>query len=75
MNQRDQATVFIGSSRIKFDLDIPTWEAITGNHAIQLATWAAIRMPYLEILLMIKILKGNLVIDVTEELFLFSILC
>ncbi len=25
------ATVFIGSSRIKFDLDIPTWESITGR--------------------------------------------
>ena len=33
----DQATVFIGPSRIKFDLDIPTWEMLTGEKAIQLA--------------------------------------
>ena len=31
------ATVFIGSSRIKYGLDIPTWRAITGEDAIQLA--------------------------------------
>src|ERR1700733_501843 len=34
---KDLATVLIGSSRLKFDLDIPVWEEITGNHAIQLA--------------------------------------
>src|SRR5882757_6314092 len=33
----DQATVFIGGSRIKYDLDIPTWEKVTGEKAIQLA--------------------------------------
>src|SRR4051812_43560774 len=34
---KSNATVFIGSSRIKYDLDIPTWQNITGDHAIQLA--------------------------------------
>src|SRR5687768_5382473 len=29
----DQATVFIGSSRVKFDLDIPTWEKLTGGRS------------------------------------------
>src|SRR5688572_667485 len=33
----NKATVFIGSSRIKFDLDIPEWEKITGEKAVQLA--------------------------------------
>src|SRR4051812_25922499 len=33
----DKATVFTGSSRIKYDLDIPTWERLTNNHAVQLA--------------------------------------
>src|SRR5258708_33047800 len=33
----DQSTVFIGGSRIKFDLDIPTWKRLTGEEAIQLA--------------------------------------
>ena len=34
---KDHTTVFIGSSRIKYDLDIPTWEALTGQKAVQLA--------------------------------------
>jgi len=66
---RDQAVVFIGSSRIKFDLDIPTWEAMTGKHAIQLANVGSDPMPYLEDLANDKNFKGNLVIDVTEGLF------
>ena len=54
----DESTVFIGSSRIKFDLDIPTWQNITGNHAIQLANVGSDPVPYLRISQMIKILKG-----------------
>src|SRR3978361_662640 len=33
----NKATVFIGSSRIKYDLDIATWQSITGTNAVQLA--------------------------------------
>src|SRR5436853_6290241 len=33
----DEAVVFIGSSRIKFELDIPTWKQETGTNAVQLA--------------------------------------
>src|SRR5687767_11707644 len=33
----DEATIFVGGSRIKFDLDIPTWEELTGEKAIKLA--------------------------------------
>ena len=33
----EQSTFFIGDSRIKFDIDLPTWEKITGEKAIQLA--------------------------------------
>jgi len=33
----NEAVVFIGSSRIKYDLDIPTWNSITNIHAVQLA--------------------------------------
>src|SRR5450755_3846156 len=66
---RDQATVFIGSSRIKFDLDIPTWQNITGNHAIQLANVGSDPVPYLVDLSDDKNFKGTLVVDVTEEIF------
>jgi hypothetical protein len=65
----DKSTVFIGSSRIKFDLDIPTWESITGNKAVQLACVGSTPVPVLENLANDKNFKGNLVVDVTEGLF------
>jgi hypothetical protein len=66
---KDEATVFIGSSRIKYDLDIPTWQAITGNHAIQLANVGSSPRPVLEDLANDPNFAGRLVIDVTEGLF------
>lgn len=65
----DRSTVFIGSSRIKFDLDIDTWQNITGNHAIQLACVGSTPLPILENLANDKNFKGKLIIDVTEGLF------
>lgn len=65
----DKATVFIGSSRIKYDVDIPTWESITGNHAIQLAMVGSNPMPFLDDLANDTKFKGRLIIDVTEVLF------
>ncbi len=41
----DKATVFIGSSRIKYDLDIDTWQTITGEKAIQLAVEGSSPLP------------------------------
>src|ERR1700682_2203396 len=66
---QDQATVFIGSSRIKYDLYIPTWESITGNHAIQLANVGSSPRPFLEDLSNDTNFMGNLIIDITEDLF------
>ena len=65
----DKATVFIGSSRIKFDLDIDTWQKNTGNHAIQLACVGSTPVPVLENLANDKNFKGKVVVDVTEGLF------
>ena len=65
----DQATVFIGSSRIKYDLDIPTWQALTGNHAIQLANVGSSPRPVLRDLANDPNFKGRLIVDVTEGLF------
>ena len=65
----DKATVFIGSSRIKYDLDIPTWEALTGNQAIQLANVGSNPRLVLEDLANDPNFKGRLVVDVTETLF------
>ena len=65
----DQATIFIGSSRIKYDLDIPTWEALTGTRAIQLANVGSNPVPVLADLANDPKFKGKLIVDVTEGLF------
>src|ERR1700744_6114078 len=65
----DKATVFIGSSRIKYDLDIATWEKLTGNHAIQLSMVASSPRHFLTDLANDPNFKGKLVVDVTEVLF------
>lgn len=66
---QNDATVFIGSSRIKFDLDIPTWEKITGERVVQLALHGSNPRPALVNLADDTNFKGKLVIDVTEGLF------
>jgi len=65
----DKATVFIGSSRIKFDLDIPTWQRLTGEEAIQLAKQGSSPLPVLDDLAADEKFKGKVIVDVTEELF------
>lgn len=64
-----KATVFIGSSRIKYDLDIPTWEKLTGEKAVQLAMEGNSPVPILEDLARDEKFRGKLVVDVTEGLF------
>ena len=65
------ATFFIGSSRIKFDLDIQTWENITGQKAIQLALVGTSPQLVLKDLAEDKKFKGKLIVDGTEFI-LFS---
>lgn len=66
---QEKTTVFIGSSRIKFDLDIPTWENTTGEKAVQLAVAGSNPRMALVNLGNDENFKGKLVIDVTEVLF------
>jgi hypothetical protein len=65
----DKTIVFIGSSRIKFDLDVPTWNSLTSVEPIQLAMVGSSPRPVLEDLANDPNFKGKLVIDVTEGLF------
>ena len=65
----DEAVVFIGSSRIKFDLDIPTWKQQTGTNAVQLAMVGSNPNSLLHNLAEDKKFKGRVVVDVTEVLF------
>jgi hypothetical protein len=62
----DQATVFIGPSRIEFDLDIPTWKKLTGEKAVQLAIVGTSPRLILKDLAEDEKFKGKLVIDATE---------
>lgn len=65
----DKTVVFIGSSRIKYDLDILTWQKLTGKRAVQLAMTGSSPIPVLEDLANDPAFKGNMIIDVTEILF------
>lgn len=62
-------TVFIGSSRIKYDLDIDTWRRLTGENAAQLAMQGTSPRPILDDLANDNNFNGRLIIDVTEILF------
>src|SRR3954452_5363643 len=66
---KDKATVFIGSSRIKFDLDVPTWESMTGEKAVQLSLVGTSPRLLLQDLANDKNFRGKLVVDVTEIIF------
>ncbi len=66
---RDEATVFIGSSRIKFDIDLPTWKALTGEQTVQLALVGTSPRKMLENLANDKKFNGKLLLDMTEGLF------
>src|SRR5882672_1892755 len=65
----DKTTVFIGSSRIKYDLDIDTWQKETGRHAVQLALEGSTPVPVLTDLGNDPRFHGRVVVDVTEVTF------
>ncbi len=65
----DEATVFVGGSRIKFDLDVATWEKLTGEEAIQLAIVGTPGRLVLRDLANDKSFKGKMIIDVAEAQF------
>ncbi|HTE11793.1 MAG TPA: hypothetical protein VK645_12490 [Chitinophagaceae bacterium] len=67
-----QATIFIGSSRSRFDVDIATWKELAGEDAIQLAFGGTSPRPVLHNLAKDEQFKGKVIIDVAEQIF-FSI--
>lgn len=70
---KEDQVVFIGSSRIKYDLDIETWNKLTGIEAIQLACVGSTPIPILKDLANDSKFNGRLVIDVTEPIFFSSV--
>ena len=65
----DKATVVIGSSRIKYDLDIATWAELTHTEVVQLACVGSTPIPVLIDLANDSKFHGRLLVDVTEILF------
>ena len=66
---KDDATVLIGSSRMKYDLSTETWNKETGETAVQLANVGSSPTPVLKDLANDENFKGKLIIDATEGLF------
>lgn len=62
----DQATILLGSSRIKFDIDISTWKEETGEKAIQLSLPGTPPHLILRNLVDDENFKGKVIIDVME---------
>lgn len=70
---KEDQIIFIGSSRIKYDLDIETWNQLTGLEAVQLACVGSTPVPILKDLANDPEFRGRLVIDVTEPIFFSSV--
>ena len=68
-NPSDKSVVFIGSSRIKYDLDIATWQKRTKKDAVQLAMVASSPRHMLTDLANDPKFRGKLIVDITEALF------
>ena len=63
----ENGTVFLGGSRIKFDLDIPTWEKLTGEQGIQLAMVGTPARVILLDLARDNKFRGKVLVDVAEN--------
>ncbi len=62
------ATVFIGSSRTQFDIDLDVWEEETGVHGIQLALEGSNAIPILTHIAEDEDFAGLLVVGITPPL-------
>ncbi len=69
VDQREpNATVFIGSSRTQFDIDLDVWQEETGVHGIQLALEGSNALPVLTHLANDEDFAGLLVVGITPPL-------
>lgn len=65
----DHPTVIIGSSRVFFDIDLNTWQELTGTRPIMLALEGTDPMPFLRHLAADENFNGTVVVGVTPPLF------
>lgn len=68
-NGEGHRTALIGDSRMLFDIDLDTWERVTGERPIQLALEGTSAIPILEDLASDPDFTGRLVIGVAPDLF------
>lgn len=66
---QNEATVFTGSSRMKYDICTDTWRSLTGETPVQLANVGSSPIPVVKDLAADPEFKGKLIIDATEGLF------
>ena len=64
------ATVFIGSSRTQFDIDLDVWRELTGVHGVQLALEGSNPLPILTDLADDEDFRGLLIVGITPPLVL-----
>ena len=70
MNRRTRRLFSLVPPRTKFDLDIETWQSITGEKAVHsLAVEGSTPLTVLEDLAQDEKFKGKLIVDITEPLF------
>jgi hypothetical protein len=62
-------TVLIGSSRTLFDIQLPVWHSVTGEHPIQLAMEGTSSLPMLQDLAADKKFTGRLLVGIVPDLF------
>ena len=63
------ATVLVGSSRLLFDVRLPTWERLSGKRPIQLALEGTSALPMLEDVADDPAFTGKLIVGITPGLF------
>lgn len=62
----DRSTILLGSSRIKFDIDLFTWKQLTGETPVQLSLPGTPPHPILRDLANDENFKGKVIVDVME---------
>ncbi len=68
-SELDRPTVIVGSSRVFFDIDLNTWEDVTGDRPIMLAIEGTDPMPFLHDLAADPDFNGTVLVGVTPPIF------
>src|SRR5690606_17931325 len=70
---KDHTVVFIGSSRILYDINLDIWEKETGEDAVMLATQGASPIPVFRDIVDKTSFSGTLIVGITPPLFFSTV--